>query len=101
MSGRSRHGHPGMGREGSQVRTGMRHREGARKQSLRTLSRRSFLKVGGAGLAGAALLGPAGCGGGGQQGGGELVFIASPDDTGTASKLVDKYNESNQGEIRV
>jgi len=59
------------------------------------------LKIGGAGLAGAALLGPAGCGGGGQQGGGELVFIASPDDTGTASKLVDKYNESNQGELRV
>jgi multiple sugar transport system substrate-binding protein len=57
--------------------------------------------MGGAGLAGAALLGPAGCGGGGQQGGGELVFIASPDDTGTASKLVDRFNESNQGGLRV
>src|ERR671920_1847471 len=35
------------------------------------ISRRNFLKIGGAGLAGAALLGVAGCGGGGgQQGGG-------------------------------
>ena len=37
----------------------------------------------------------------GSRVGGELVFTASPDDTGTASKLVDKYNESNQGELRV
>lgn len=39
----------------------------------REITRRKFLKVGGAGLAGAALLGAAGCGGGGdsgQQGGG-------------------------------
>src|SRR5215208_7473239 len=35
------------------------------------ISRRNFLKIGGAGLAGATLLGVAGCGGGGgQQGGG-------------------------------
>src|ERR671920_975131 len=35
------------------------------------ISRRNFLRIGGAGLAGAALLGVAGCGGGGgQQGGG-------------------------------
>lgn len=40
---------------------------------LRRLSRRDFLKMGGAGLAGATLLGPAGCGvfeGGGTQGNG-------------------------------
>ena len=36
--------------------------------STRTISRRQFLKVGGAGLAGAALLGVAGCGGGGGDG---------------------------------
>ena len=39
----------------------------------RRVSRRDFLKIGGAGIAGAALLGVAGCGGGGgggQQGGG-------------------------------
>lgn len=37
----------------------------------RRISRRDFLKVGGAGIAGAALLGVAGCGGGGGGGGGE------------------------------
>jgi multiple sugar transport system substrate-binding protein len=37
------------------------------------LSRRDFLKLGGAGLAGAALLGVAGCGGGGSSSG-ELTF---------------------------
>jgi oligopeptide transport system substrate-binding protein len=43
------------------------------------ITRRDFLKMGGAGLAGAALLGTAGCGvfqqgGGGQQGGGASTF---------------------------
>jgi multiple sugar transport system substrate-binding protein len=67
-----------------------------------TLSRRSFLRVGGAGLAGAALLGVAGCGGQ-QQGAGtkELVFTASPDDTGTASKLVQRFNEQNKGKFQI
>ncbi|HET7478991.1 MAG TPA: ABC transporter substrate-binding protein [Rubrobacteraceae bacterium] len=72
--------------------------------SARTISRRDFLKVGGAGLAAAALLGVAGCGGGQEQGGGgatELVFTASPDDTETASKLVDKFNEQNKGKYKV
>jgi multiple sugar transport system substrate-binding protein len=70
--------------------------------SFRTLTRRSFLKVGGAGLAGAALLGVAGCGGQ-QQGAGakELVFAASPDDTGTASKLVQRFNEQNRGKFQI
>ncbi len=73
-------------------------------ESARTLSRRDFLKVGGTGLAAAALLGVAGCGGGGeQQAGGvtELVFSASPDDTGSAKKLVDKFNEQNKGKYKV
>ena len=67
------------------------------------LSRRDFLKVGGTGLAGAALLGAAGCGGGQQQGGGpiELVFSSAPDDTKTAGKLVQKFNEQHKGEYRV
>ena len=66
------------------------------------LSRRDFLKVGGTGLAGAALLGTAGCGGG-QQGGGptELVFTSSPDTTGTAPRLVEKFNEQNKGKYKV
>ena len=69
----------------------------------RGLSRRDFLKVGGAGLAGAALLGTAGCGGGGQQGGGatQLVFTSVPDDTETTPKLVQKFNDQNRGKYNV
>jgi len=70
----------------------------------RGLSRRDFLKAGGAGLAAAALLGVAGCsGGGGQQGGGgtRLVFTSAPDDTGTTLKLVQKFNEQNKGKYKV
>ena len=46
--------------------------EKARPERIGTtqISRRNFLKIGGAGLAGAALFGVAGCGGGGQQGAG-------------------------------
>lgn len=74
------------------------------ESSARTLSRRDFLKIGGTGLAAAALLGVAGCGGGGeQQAGGvtQLVFSASPDDTGSATKLVDEFNEQNRGKYKV
>ena len=49
------------------------------RRTRRAVSRRDFLRLGGAGLAGAALLGTAGCGGG-QQGGGEVVRFF----TGTA-----------------
>src|ERR687895_1505912 len=67
------------------------------------LSRRDFLKVGGAGLAGAALLGAAGCGGGGEQSGGptELYYTAPADTTGTTSKLISQFNEKNKGEYKV
>src|ERR687897_2935966 len=53
----------------------------------RGLSRRDFLKVGGAGLAGAAFLGAAGCGGE-EQGGGatEIYFTSAPDASGTTEK---------------
>jgi multiple sugar transport system substrate-binding protein len=68
----------------------------------RGLSRRDFLRVGGAGLAGAALLGASGCGGG-EQGGGatELYFTAPADATGTTSKLISQFNEKNKGEYKV
>ncbi len=47
----------------------------------RTVSRRDFLRLGGAGLAGATLLGAAGCGGG-SEGGGEVVrFYTSTAET--------------------
>lgn len=70
------------------------------------MSRRDFLKVGGAGLAGAALLGVAGCGGGdsggGDSGSGEITFIYGPTgntDQQTIQKLVDKFNNQNDSGI--
>jgi multiple sugar transport system substrate-binding protein len=68
----------------------------------RSLSRRDFLKVSGAGLAGAALLGTTGCGGSEQSGGPtELYFHAPPDTTGTTSKLISQFNEKYKGEYKV
>src|SRR5687768_4212780 len=68
----------------------------------RELSRRDFLKVGGAGLAGAALLGASGCGGGEQSGGAtELYYTAPVDLTGTTSKLISQFNKKNKGEYKV
>src|SRR5215207_6346850 len=75
---------------------------GRRKSKPRGLSRRDFLKVGGAGLAGAALLGAAGCGGGEQSGGAtEVYFTGPPDTTGTTDKLVSQFNEKNKGKYKV
>ncbi len=69
----------------------------------RGLSRRDFLRVGGAGLAGVALLGAAGCGGSEQGGGGatKIYFTSAPDDTGTTEKLVSKFNKENKGKYSV
>lgn len=71
----------------------------------RTLSRRDFLKLGGAGLAGATLLGSAvGCGGGsaGQSGGvTNLVFSFAPDPSGSLTEVVNRFNEEYDGEIQV
>ena len=68
----------------------------------RGLSRRDFLKVGGAGLAGVAFLGAAGCGGG-EQGGGatEIYFTSAPDASGTTEKLIDMFNDKNKGKYKV
>ena len=67
----------------------------------RGLSRRDFLKVGGAGLAGAAFLGAAGCGGGEQGGATEIYFTSAPDESGTTEKLIDMFNDKNQGKYKV
>ena len=71
----------------------------------RYLSRRDFLKLGGAGLAGAALLGSAGCGGGGQelQTGGvpNLVLSSGPDNSGSLDEVVSRFNKQYEGEINV
>jgi multiple sugar transport system substrate-binding protein len=67
----------------------------------RGLSRRDFLKVGGAGLAGAAFLGAAGCGGGEQGGATEIYFTSAPDASGTTEKLIDMFNDKNKGKYKV
>ena len=63
------------------------------------LSRRDFLKMGGAGLAGTALLGSgalAGCGGGGS-GGDDIIFSWGPDSTGVLPKLIEAFNKQSSG----
>ena len=66
----------------------------------RTMSRRDFLKIGGAGLAGATLLGAAGCGGG-SSGSNNVVFAMGRDTTGTLPNLIDKFNTQNKGKFQV
>ena len=68
------------------------------RKTRRTVSRRDFLRLGGAGLAGAALLGTAGCGGGGQGGGQPVKFYTSTAETTSQEKTyieiqVDGFNE--------
>lgn len=68
---------------------------------MRGLSRREFLKIGGAGIAGAALLGPAGCGGNEDaQGGGKVVrFLTGTQETTAleqaAQELVAMFEEEH------
>ena len=66
----------------------------------RAVSRRDFLRLGGAGLAGAALLGTAGCGGGSQGGGQVVKFLTFPAETTGQEKAyleiqVDGFQEAN------
>ena len=65
-----------------------------RKKMGTGLSRKEFLKLGGAGLAGAALLGTAGCGGSGS-GSGDLVVSWGPDDTGSLPSLIKEFNKQS------
>ena len=70
------------------------------------VSRRRFLRLGGAGLAGAALLGGgtlAGCGGGGEETGGATSITLSfiPDEAGGLQTLIDRFNKEHKGEIQV
>jgi multiple sugar transport system substrate-binding protein len=64
------------------------------------LSRKDFLRLGGAGLAGAALFGVAGCGGG-QGGGNELIFSWGRDANNVLPSLIEKFNKQNEGNIKV
>ena len=64
----------------------------------RRISRRSFLKISGAGLAGATLLGIAGCGGGGGGGGGEFTVTFGPEESGSLQNAIDRFNEEFSGQ---
>jgi multiple sugar transport system substrate-binding protein len=75
-------------------------RAGTGRRRGAELSRKEFLRLGGAGLAGAALLGTAGCGGS-QAGGNELIFSWGRDATGVLPGLIDKFNKQNEGNIKV
>ena len=65
------------------------------------LSRKDFLRLGGAGLAGAALLGAAGCGGGGGGGTGGITFSWGPEETGTLQEVINRFNKENKEGITV
>lgn len=68
------------------------------------ISRRKFLKLGGAGLAGVAMLGAAGCGGGDRQDNGgatSITFTFGPDASGGLQALIDRFNKQNKGEIQI
>ena len=67
-----------------------------------TISRRQFLRLGGAGLAGAALLGAVGCGGGDEGSGANTIPLAFiPDQAGGLKKLSDGFNRRYRGEIQI
>ena len=70
------------------------------RRMRRAVSRRDFLRLGGAGLAGAALLGTAACGGGSQGGGQVVRFFTTPAETTSEEKAfleiqVDGFQEEN------
>ena len=67
----------------------------------RRISRRDFLKIGGAGLAGAALLGAAGCGGGGGQASGEVTVGFGREESGALEDLIKRFNNENKNGITV
>jgi multiple sugar transport system substrate-binding protein len=60
------------------------------------MTRRSFLKMGGVGLAGAALLGTAGCGGGGGSFNGEIVVGFGREESGALEALIKRFNQENE-----
>lgn len=74
-------------------------RDGHASSDESRLSRRHFLKTGSAGLAGLVVLGASGCGGSGD--GNEIVFSWIQDSTGTAPKLIEKFNKQNEGKFKV
>ncbi|ABG03639.1 extracellular solute-binding protein, family 1 [Rubrobacter xylanophilus DSM 9941] len=74
-----------------------------RRKTRAGLSRKEFLRLGGASLAGAALLGAAGCGeeAGTGEGPVRLVFSHGPEPSGVLREQLDAFNRRHEGEIRV
>jgi raffinose/stachyose/melibiose transport system substrate-binding protein len=70
------------------------------RRMRRSVSRKDFLRLGGAGLAGAALLGTAACGGGSQGGGQTVRFFTGTAETTSQERAyieiqVDGFQEAN------
>ena len=70
------------------------------------ISRRDFLKLGGAGVAAVATLGVTGCGGDSgpvrtESGAIEVVFSTSPSAQAVLERLIDDFNADHEGEIQV
>ena len=81
----------------------MRHPNARAHASVRSMSRRGFLRVGGSALAGAALLGVASCGGtGGQSSSGatEFTFSFGPDNSGSLEEIVRRFNGKFKGRYK-
>jgi multiple sugar transport system substrate-binding protein len=77
----------------------MTRRSMVNPRTLGGMSRREFLKIGGAGLAGAALLGVAGCGGGSESAGGKVQLTLwhqeqPPNRVQQFQKVIDAFNKS-------
>lgn len=73
---------------------------GRETSSKSLLSRRDFLKLGGAGLAGVGVLGAPGCGGGRGEGSGKIVLTA-PDLASSIRLLIGRFNEQHKGDFQV
>jgi raffinose/stachyose/melibiose transport system substrate-binding protein len=69
------------------------------RRTRRTVSRKDFLRLGGAGLAGAALLGSVGCGGGSSGDGKVIKMFVGTAETAALEresiKLIDRFEEQN------
>lgn len=82
----------------------MKERDVARARILGGMSRRDFLRMGGAGLAGAALLGTAACGGGEETASGKVPLTIwhqeqPPNRVKQFQKVIDAFNKS-QGKFQ-